>query len=150
MTAEALSERLPTKIETTRASEAITAMARALTNEGALPIRVLEDDGEVQIELPPALGQLMLDLLAHVARGEMVTFVPYGAVLSTQKAADLLNISRPFLTKLLESGEIPFHRVGSHRRIQVTDLLNYKARRDSERTNALDELQRLGQEYDAG
>jgi excisionase family DNA binding protein len=147
---EALSERLPTEIETAKASEAITAMARALTNEGALPIRVAEDDGEVQIELPPALGRLMLDLLAHVARGEMVTLVPYGAVLSTQKAADLLNISRPFLTKLLESGEMPFHRVGSHRRIQVNDLLDYKARRDRERTSALNELQRLGQEYDAG
>ena len=148
MAAEALSERLPTPDETQKASEAITAMARALTDEGVL--KISEDDGEVQIELPPAVGQLLLDLLAHIARGEMVTFVPYGAELTTQKAADLLNVSRPFLTKLLESGEIQFHRVGSHRRVRVEDMLDYKERRDSERTNALKELQRLGQEYDAG
>ncbi len=150
MAAEALSERLPTPDETQKASEAITAMARALTDEGVLPLKISEDDGEVQIELPPAVGQLLLDLLAHIARGEMVTFVPYGAELTTQKAADLLNVSRPFLTKLLESGEIQFHRVGSHRRVRVDDMLDYKERRDSERAKALKELQRLGQEYDAG
>jgi excisionase family DNA binding protein len=150
MTAEALSERLPTTDETEKASEAIGAMARALTEDGALPFKVREDAGEVQVELPPAVGQLVLDLLAHVARGEMVTFVPYGTELTTQKAADLLNVSRPFLTKLLEAGEIRFHRVGSHRRIRVNDLLAYKERRDRERASAMDELQRLGQEYDVG
>ncbi len=150
MTAVALSTRPPTEDETASASVAITAMARALTDEGALPIKVVEDGDEVQIELPPAIGQLMLDLLTHIARGEMVTFVPYGAELTTQKAADLLNVSRPFLTKLLEEGQIPFHRVGSHRRIRVTDLLEYRAGRDAERADALDELQSLGQEFDAG
>ena len=149
-TSEALTERLPTRDETQKASEAIGALARALTDEGTLPISVSEDDTELRIELPPAIGKAILDLLAHIARGEMVTFVPYGAVLTTQKAADLLNVSRPFLTKLLESGEIPFHRVGSHRRVRVEDLLAYKARRDGHHSRALDDLQRLGQEFDAG
>lgn len=150
MAEEALSKRLPTPEETRKASEAISVMARALTDAGGLPINVCDDGGEVRIELPPAVGQLLLDLLAHIARGEMVTFVPYEAELTTQKAADLLNVSRPFLTKLLESGKIPFHRVGSHRRVRVDDLLAYKKRRDGERASALKELQRLGQEYDAG
>ncbi len=149
MTAEALSERLPTPDETRKASEALSAFARALTDEGVLPIALGEADREVQIELPPALGELMLSVLTHVARGEMVTFVPYSADLTTQKAANLLNVSRPFLTKLLERGEIPFHRVGSHRRVRVNDLLAYKANRDGERERALDVLQRLGQDFDA-
>jgi excisionase family DNA binding protein len=147
--AEALSERLPTPDETKKASEAMSAMAKALTDDRDLSIALKEADGEVRIELPPALGELMLSVLTHVARGEMVTFVPYGAELTTQKAADLLNVSRPFLTKLLESGQIRFHRVGSHRRVRVNDLLAYKAIRDGKRESALDDLQRLGQEFDA-
>ena len=150
MAEETLLKRLPTPEETQKASEAISAMAKGLTNEGALPLRVIKDGGEIRIELPPAIGQLLLELLAHVARGEMVTLVPYAAELTTQKAADLLNVSRPFLTKILESGEIAFHRVGSHRRVRVEDLLTYKERRDGNRASALEELQRLGQEFDAG
>lgn len=149
MSAEALSERLPTPAETKMASEAVAAMAKAMTKEGALPVTVRRDGAEVEIELPSAIGQAVLDLLAHIARGEMVTFVPYGAELTTQQAADLLNVSRPFLTKLLEKGEIEFHRVGTHRRIRADHLLRYKERRDRERANAMKELQRLGQDYDA-
>jgi excisionase family DNA binding protein len=137
MTAEALSERLPTSDEAAVASEAVGAMAKALTSQGALPIKLTENSNEVQ-------------LLTHIARGEMVTFVPYGAELTTQKAADILNVSRPFLTKQLEEKKIPFHRVGTHRRIRAEDLFAYKAKRDSERAEALKNLQRLGQEYDAG
>ena len=150
MTAEALSERLPTQQETEIASEAIKAMASAYTDDHGLPLSVSEDGHEVRFELPPAIGQLVLNVLSHIARGEMVTVVPYGAELTTQKAADLLNVSRPFLTKLLETGEIPFHKVGSHRRVQAEDLLAYKARRDARRSKALGDLQRLGQEYDSG
>ena len=95
MAAEALSERLPTPDEKQKASEAISAMARALTNEGGLPLTVKEDDGEVRIELPYAIGELLLELLAHIARGEMVTLVPYGAVLTTQKAASRKIVTSP-------------------------------------------------------
>ena len=103
-----------------------------------------------EIDLPRSLALLVVDLLAHIARGEMVTFVPYGAALTTQQAADVLNVSRPFLIKLLEEEEIPFHKVGSHRRISMMALMQYKNDRDKTRAQALNELQRLGQEYDAG
>lgn len=148
MPIEALSERPPTEEEVREASDAIRALAGALTPEG-LPFSVRHDGNQTRIELSPALGQLVLDVLACVARGEMVTFVPYGAELSTKEAADLLNVSRPFLVKLLEEGEINFHRVGSHRRIKAVDVLAYKRRRDHERRKGLEELQRLGQEFDA-
>lgn len=150
MAAETLSDRLPTPEETSRASEAVSAMAKALANDNGMPLKICQGGEEVTIEIPPAVAKLLMDVLAHVAGGEMVTVVPYGAELSTQKAADLLNVSRPFLTKLLESGRIPFHRVGSHRRMRVEDLLAYKRIRHHERATALKELQRLGQEYDAG
>ena len=149
MTEAALSKRLPTAHETEAASKAISAMGKALTPEGTLPIKVSEDCTEVQIELPPSIGQVVIDVLAHISRGEMVTLVPYSTVLTTQKAADLLNVSRPFLTKLLEAGEIEFYRVGSHRRIKAQDVLEYKDRRDKQRADALREMQRLGQEMDA-
>lgn len=148
MPAEALSERPPTEEEVREASQAVRALASALTPKG-LPFVVRRDGDQVKIDLSPALGQLVLDVLASVARGEMVTFVPYGAELSTKEAADLLNVSRPFLVKLLESGEIDFHRVGSHRRVKAVDVLDYKKRRDNTRRKGLKELQRLGQKFDA-
>lgn len=148
MSVEALSERPPTENEVRQASEAARAFASALTPRG-LPFSVRKDGTTTEVELPPALGQLVLDVLTHVALGEMVTFIPYGAELTTKEAADLLNVSRPFLVKLLESGEIPFHKVGSHRRIQSDELLAYKANRDQDRKSALKKLQNLGQEFDA-
>jgi excisionase family DNA binding protein len=150
MSEAGLSRRLPTEDETAIASEAIAKMGKALTREGALPLFVPEDSKEFRIELPSSIGEVVLEVLAHIARGEMVTVVPYGSVLTTQQAADLLNVSRPFLTKLLEAGEIDFHKVGSHRRIRAEELLRYKDRRDSERSDALRDLQRLGQEFEAG
>ena len=149
MSEQALSERPPTEVEVRRASEAARALATALTSKG-LPFSVDRNGGRTDIDLPPALGQLVLDVLTHVARGEMVTFVPYGAELTTKEAADLLNVSRPFLISLLETGKIGFHKVGSHRRIRACDLLEFRAQRDAARSAALKELQRLGQEFDEG
>ena len=149
MATDTLTRRPPTKNESEKASEAASAFARALAHN-ALPLRINEKGREVRIDLPSSLGRLLLDLLTHVARGEMVTFVPYGAELTTQQAADVLNVSRPFLIKLLKQEKIPFHKVGSHRRIPMTDLMRYKEQRDRDRSHGLDELQRLGQEYDAG
>lgn len=116
--------------------------------DGSLPITISTDVGQVSIELPASIGEMMLDVLAHVAQGEMVTVVPYGSVLTTQEAADLLNVSGPFLTKLLEAGDIPFHKVGSHRRVKIEDLESYRTSRDRDRTEALRKLQRLGQEFE--
>ena len=79
----------------------------------------------------------------------MITLVAYGAELTTKEAADLLNVSRPFLIKLLDEGVIGHHKVGSHRRICASELLAYKARRNQDRCAALTELQCLGQEFDA-
>lgn len=147
MSAEALLDRPPTHEEAREASEVLRVLAKALTPQG-LSFVVSRNGNEIRLELPPTLGQLLLDVLAHVARGEMVKIVPYGAILSTKEAADLLNVSRPFLVGLLEAGKIPFRRVGSHRRVKVDDVLAYEADRDGERRKALDDVQQLGQEFD--
>jgi len=141
-----LTRRLPTREEIVSAAEAATALANARAECGALEIR--GDDGE-PVRLAPALADIMIDLLGHVSRGDMVTLVPTGTMLTTQQAADILNVSRPYLSKLLKDREIPFIPVGSHRRVMHADLMAYKKRRDAARTAVLDELAQLGQDFDA-
>jgi excisionase family DNA binding protein len=85
-----------------------------------------------------------------MAEGKAVSFMPMHAELTTQQAADMLNASRPFLLRLLESQTIPFHMTGTHRRIYASDLLAYRTRRDAESTAALDELATQAQELGFG
>lgn len=141
-----LASRLPTSDEIESASEAATALANAQRSNGALAIAGV--NGE-HIRLAPAIAELLIDMLGHVQRGNMVTVAPMSAMLTTQQAADMLNVSRPFLSKLLKNKEIPFVPVGSHRRVMLTDLMAYKEKRDAERLATLDELALLGQEFDA-
>ena len=141
-----LGHRLPTQDEIACAAQAVTALAHARGGNGVLAIH--REDGE-SVRLAPAIADLVIDLLGGVASGRTVTLVPAGAMLTTQQAADILSVSRPHLSKLLKSGKVPFVSVGSHRRVMRGDLMAYMDRRDAARHVALDDLARLGQEFDA-
>jgi len=86
------------------------------------------------------MSDLLLDVLRHVGSGHAVTLVPIQELLTTQQAADLLNVSRPHLIKLLEQQAMPHSLVGRHRRVRAENVFAYKARRDAERGKALDYL----------
>ena len=141
-----LTRRLPTHDEISNAAQAAIALAGAQAQNGALTISG-PHTGSVQ--LAPAISELIVDVLGHIARGDMVTIIPTGAMLTTQQAADILNVSRPYLSKLLRDGHIPHIPVGSHRRVRYDDLMAYKGKRDAGRIAALETLARLGQEFEA-
>lgn len=114
----------------------------AAQKAGEATLRVTEPGSRkpVEISLTPAMSALFLDLLRHVGSGHAVTLVPIQELLTTQQAADLLNVSRPHLIKLLKEGAMPHSLVGRHRRIKAEDVFAYKATRDAQRAEALDDL----------
>jgi len=114
-------------------------------------IQILDEKNEAhQIELPTSALRLLLDILAELAAGNAVQVVPVHAELTTQEAADLLGVSRPFLVKLLEDGGLPFHRTGKHRRVRFADVMAYKSARDEASEAAMTVLAREAQALGMG
>jgi excisionase family DNA binding protein len=115
---------------------------------------------QIQAELRPATVfsatvpakalHLLAVILSAMAQGKAVSVVPADSEMSTQQAADLLNISRPYLVKLLETGAIPFKKTGTHRRILLDDLVNYDSRQKQIRRTHLDFLSEQAQAFDLG
>lgn len=103
-----------------------------------------------ELVLPGHVLQILLDVLSEISQGNAISLIPYHQEISTQDAANLLNVSRPFLVGLLEEGKIPFRKVGSHRRVKLQDVLAYKEKTDHQRREALDELAQLSQSEDMG
>jgi excisionase family DNA binding protein len=103
-----------------------------------------------RIELPDSAFEALKLIIETLASGQSITLVPHGQELTSQEAADLLMVSRPHLIKLLDRGELPFHRVGTHRRIKIEDVLAYRERRHAERDAAMTELTRLSEELPGG
>jgi excisionase family DNA binding protein len=103
-----------------------------------------------ELVLPGHVLQILLDVLSEISQGNAISLIPYHQEISTQDAANLLNVSRPFLVRLLEEGEIPFRKVGAHRRVKLQDVLTYKETTDHQRREVLDELAELSQQEGMG
>jgi excisionase family DNA binding protein len=133
--------RLPSKNEQEAANQLRRILASRMTGEADARLKIAEGHGKTSdVVLTPALSALLMDVLRHVGRGDAVTLVPVSQMLTTQQAADILNVSRPFLIGLLEMREFPHEMVGRHRRIRAVDLFAYKRKRDGERAAALSDL----------
>ena len=115
-----------------------------------LTLSVRDAEQESPIELPAGAVALLLDILEAMAAGRRVTIIPENAELTTIEAAKVLNVSRPFLIKLLEDKAIPHRKVGKHRRVRMEDLMAYKAVDDQNREAILDQLVREAKEQGMG
>jgi excisionase family DNA binding protein len=98
------------------------------------------------IPIPEAIFYVLERVAEVLARGDAITIVPVGKELTTQQAADLLNVSRQYLVRLLDEGHIPYTKTGKHRRLRIEDVLAFKESRDRERKAALDELTQMSEE----
>ena len=115
-------------------------------NAGPITLRIEREGADTTIALPAAAAGALLDVLADLAEGRTVSIADADEALTTREAAELLNVSRPYLTRLLKDGEIPSHKVGSHHRVYRRDVLKYKARRQEQSEEAMQELTRLSQD----
>lgn len=103
-----------------------------------------------KIMLPPLALQLLVDILGQMGQGNAISLIPIHAELTTQEAANLLNVSRPYLITLLEEGKIPYRKVGTKRRILAKDVIRYKVAINKKRYKALEKLAAIGQELNIG
>jgi excisionase family DNA binding protein len=131
-------------------SRQLVSMLPALPN-GSTKLRLQHPDKSEETVVLPALAyRLLVDILTHLSQGNAITLIPVHAELTTQQAADILNVSRPFLIEQLENHAIPFRMVGTHRRVLLKDVMDYKQNIDANRIQALNELAAQAQDLGMG
>jgi excisionase family DNA binding protein len=152
MTALSPTHSLPTAEELAIARESRRALSGYLqTRSETQQIEIFDDKGAAHpVSIPTSALRLLVDVLTEIGKGNAVSIIPIHAELTTQNAANLLNVSRPFLVQLLEHGEIPFHKIGTHRRVRYQGVIAYKEPIDAERSRALDALAEQGQALQMG
>jgi excisionase family DNA binding protein len=142
MTTFSTTHSLPTAEEVAIARESGRALSAFLqTRAKTQQIEIFDDKGTSHpVRVPVSVLRLLVDVLTEIGEGNAVSIIPIHAELTTQDAANVLNVSRPFLVQLLERGEIPHHKIGTHRRVRYQDAIAYKERIDAARSKALDAL----------
>ena len=144
---DGFAERLPDEVEIKNAEQLRTIVASQLKSEEGARISLAQPNGETKtITLSPALAACFMEVLRLVSTGRGFRMIPVDAELTTQEAADCLNVSRPYLIKLLENGEIPHLKTGRHRKVKASELFAYKQKRDGVRSSALSDLAALDAE----
>lgn len=143
---------IPTEEEIILARTSSQKLESYIQNKKTLQtIAVMQDRTfSESISIPSEALHLLIEILAQMAQGNAVTLIPIHAELTTQEAADILNVSRPYLVNLLESGEIPYRKVGTRRRVRYQDLIDYKNKIDRERMQTLEDLAAQAQELNMG
>ena len=143
----------PSEADSQIALESSRRLSRVFAAEPKTAVRVrIEPENEPgeAISIPVTAFRLLNDILVEMAKGNAVTVIPIHAELTTQQAAEVLNVSRPFLIDQLDKGAIPYRKVGTHRRVMLKDLLEFKQTMDRNRIDALEELSAIDQELGLG
>lgn len=138
--ASPLGNRLPSAEDRQIANQLRQILAAHKAGEAHLQVFDPATKKPVDITLTLAMSDLFIQLLRYIGSGDAVTLLPIQQMLTTQQAADLLDVSRPYLIKLIEKGDIAHSMVGRHRRVKAEDVFAYKSARDKARAEALDEL----------
>ncbi len=140
---------LPTEQDIRVATETSRKLAKLISKDSIMRLQMADKNGEI-LEIPASVAHMLLDMLEQTANGKAITLIPFNAEMTTQQAADFLNVSRPFLIQLLDKKQIPFFKIGTHRRIHFEDVLNYKTAIDNKRKDTLNELAKQAQALDMG
>ena len=143
-----VSYQVPTQEDTELAVESSRLLAACIGKGESACLRL--HSGNELLQVPVKAIRLLVDILDAMARGDAVSLIPIHKELTTQEAANILNVSRPYLVKLMEAGEIPFHKNGVRRRVFFKDLMEYKQKRDQASMLLLDELTAEAQEFEMG
>lgn len=130
-------------------AELARTASHVLSSRSEADLRVKLADGQ-ELALPKAAARLLRHLLAEMSKGNAVTLMPIHAELTTQEAADFLNVSRPHLIGILKKGDLRFHLVGTHRRVRFADLIEYRDKCEARRKAAMEELAAQAQELGMG
>ncbi|MGH9533350.1 MAG: helix-turn-helix domain-containing protein [Terriglobales bacterium] len=141
-----LTPTLPTDMDASLAKETSRLLATRTRSAAPLSVRVVGAPKEETLRIPASAVKMLVRILEEMALGNAVTLIPVHAELTTQEAADILNISRPSLIRLLDEGKIEYRKVGTHRRVRFLALMSHKRRADAERRAALVELAAYDQE----
>ena len=141
MAQAAMAPTLPSEADAVLAKETSRVLASHIRNSDPMELRIPDDPSpEGMVKLPLSAARMLVRILEEMARGNAVTLIPVHAELTTQEAAEMLNISRPSLIQLLEQGKIDYRRVGTHRRVRFEGLMKYKTDAEAARRAALEEL----------
>jgi excisionase family DNA binding protein len=137
---------LPSETEAALAKETSRVLASCLRGDDLMRLRIIDGRSRDIVKLPAAAARLLMRILEEMARGNGVNLIPVHAEITTQQAADMLNISRPSLIQLLDEVKIDYRRVGTHRRVQLDALMKYKRQVDAARRATLADLAAYDQE----
>jgi excisionase family DNA binding protein len=145
-------QQLPSPDTTRKAKAALRQLQPLARGKWSRDVRIRADGAahDAAVTVPRHAFDLFLEILGQIADGHAVTILPVHAELTSQQAADMLNVSRPHLVQLLEHGGLPHRRVGTHRRILAADVLAFKQREDERRRRVLDDLSAEAQRHGLG